>query len=139
MYNFDHTLAIEGENAPSFGPESPGYYMSGQLTFNASAANAVTMQTMLSNFYNSSFGPAATNMEDYFVLFNGTAADPNLSSPPAMASFNGLAYGAFGIPDGFYQIPDADSGFNAVVTDDLALQQAYGFFESAGQFVDDCL
>ena len=59
VYNNDHIFALEGENAPSYGAEMPGYLMAGLLTDNASTANAVTIQNALTTYYVSSFGPAA--------------------------------------------------------------------------------
>ena len=82
-------------------------------------------------FYPSLFGPAAVNMEDYTVLFDGSAADPNLASPPAQMAFDGLAFGAFGEPVGTFGQADTTPGFNVVVSDNLALQQSYGYLNAA--------
>ena len=93
IYANDHVFALEGENAPSYAMQMPGYLMAGVLSNNASAANAVSMQNVLTNYYNSSYGPAAPYMEDYTVLFNGTAADPNLWGLPAsIVSFSGTNF-----------------------------------------------
>ena len=124
LFNDDHVSVLEGEDAPSYGAQMPGYYMSNLISANAANANATTMQNALTAYYNSSFGPAATAMEDDFVMFMGSAADPNLASPPAMATFSGLSFGAFGESGALV-------GFNALVNDDLALQKSFGYLNTA--------
>ncbi len=120
IYNNDHVLALEGENAPAYGAQMPGYLMAGLLSDNASTANAVTMQNVLTNYYNSLFGPAANAMEDYSVLFNGTAADPSLSSPPTkVVSFSGVAF----INNG--------GGQSTVTTDGDTLDEAFAYLDAA--------
>ncbi len=131
LFNDDHTLVLEGENAAGSGSQTPGYYMAGQMSFDTSVGNSTTMQNLLTNFYNSSFGPAATNMEDYYVSMEGIAADPNLSSPPTMMNFDGLAFGGFGEPLGTFGLPTTTPNFNIAVSDDLALQQAFPYLNSA--------
>ncbi len=79
MYINDHLLAVAGESTVNYGAGGLGYLMADQLSNDGS----LNTQTFLTNFYNNSFGPAATAVEDYYVMFNGTAADPSLSSPPA--------------------------------------------------------
>ena len=93
MFNDDHVLALEGENAPTYTGEMPGYLMTGLLADSASYANTNILQTALTTYYNDSFGPGAVGMEDYFVLFNGTSADPNLSSTTLGQSWSGHAWG----------------------------------------------
>ena len=115
----------------SYGADTPGYLLAGQISNNPSTANGTTVQNLLTNYYTGLFGPAATNMEDYTVLFNGSAADPNLSSPPAQMSFDGLAFGAFGEPLGTFGQPNPIPPFNTVVSDNLALQQSYSYLDAA--------
>ena len=116
-YNNDHLFALEGENAPSFGVQMPGYLIAGLLADNTSTSNAVTMQNVLTKYYNSTFGPAAPYMEDYTVLFNGTAADPNLMGLPAQISFNGTAY--------------SGGGRSAVTSDQTILHETFGYLDAA--------
>ncbi len=139
LYNDDHVFDLEGEGTAAYGGEMPGYLMVGQISNNPSVANATTMQNMLTNYYNSIYGPAATNMEDYSVLFNGTGADPNLSSPPTQMTFNGMAFGAFGEPVGTYTLPTATPSFNIVVREDLALQQAFTYVNNADSTLSTAL
>ena len=124
LFNDDHVTVLEGEDAPAYGAQTPGYYMAQLISANPANANATTMQNALTAFYNSSFGPAATAMEDDFVMFMGSAADPNLASPPGMATFRVLECGALG-----------ESGvglvFNAIVNDNLALQKSFGYLDTA--------
>ncbi len=131
LYNDDHVLVLEGESAASYGADSPGVLLAGLLTDNPTTSNATTVQTVLTNYYTGLFGPAAVNMEDYNVLFNGSAADPNLASPPAQVTFDGLAFGAFGEPVGTYGQPNTTPPFNVVVSDNLALQQSFGYLDAA--------
>ena len=113
MYNNDHVLAIAGEATVNYGAGGLGYLLADQLSDNVSLSTN-NAQTFLTGFYNNAFGPAATAVEDYTVLFDGTAADPNLSSPPTTVSFNGSANG----PDG-------------VNNDNSILQQAFGYLNTA--------
>ncbi len=69
-----------------------GFYLADVLNSDTSLNGFTNLQTTLTNYYNNSFGPAATPMEDYFVMFNGTSADPNLAAPPTQVTFNGNAY-----------------------------------------------
>ncbi len=139
LYNDDHTFALEGENAASVGADMPGALLAGQLTNNPATANATTMQNVLTNYYNGLYGPASVNMEDYTVLFDGSAADPNLASPPAQMSFDGLAFGAFGEPVGNFGQPNPVPDFNTVVSDNLALQQSYGYLDAASSTLSAAL
>ncbi len=124
LFNDDHVYALGGEDAISSGAEMPGVYMAGLISGDAADANATTMQNALTAYYNSSFGPAATAMEDYTVMFQGSAADPNLSSPPAMVTFSGLAFGAFGETGSLL-------GESAIANDNLILQESFGYLNTA--------
>ncbi len=124
LFNDDHVFALAGEDAPSYGGQMPGYYMAQLISANPANANATTMQNALTAYYNSSFGPAATAMEDDFVMFMGSAADPSLPSPPAMATFSGFEFGAFGETGALL-------GEGAVANDDLILQKSFGYLDSA--------
>ena len=119
MYNNDHLTAIGGESNSNFGPGGLGYYLADTLNSDTSLGGSATLQNVLTNFYNKSFGPAATPMEDYFVMFNGTSADPNLSGPPARVTFNGNAN-------------LATSGASSIVASDKSiLQEAFAYFDAA--------
>ncbi len=118
MFNDNHVLALEGEDAPTYTGQMPGYLMTGLLAESASYANTTTMGAALTTFYNDSFGPASLAMQDYFVLFNGTAADPALVSPPTMEDFGGHAFG-----------PDGNSG--QVSSDEAILQSAFAYVDTA--------
>ncbi len=145
LYNDDHAFVLEGENAASFGADAPGALLAGLLTNNPSVANATNLQNVLANsststgYYPSLFGPAAINMEDYTVLFEGSAADPNLASPPAQMTFDGLAFGAFGEPVGTFGQADTTPDFNVVVSDNLALQQSFGYLNAADNTLSTAL
>ena len=62
-------------------------------------------------------------MEDYEVMFNGTAADPNLWGPPAAVSFNG-----------------ANVAGNTKSAGDLGiLQQTFGYLDAAENALTNAL
>ncbi len=121
IYNNDHVTGIGGESNSNFGPGGLGYYLADTLNDNASLGSSTNLQNILTNFYSKSFGPAATSMEDYFVMFNGISADPNLSSPPAQVSFNGNAV----------TINSLSQAATAVANDKSILKEAYGYFGQA--------
>ena len=121
IYNNDHVTAIGGESNDNYGPGGLSYYLGDVLNSDTSLVGTTTLQTTLTNFYNNSFGPAATPMEDYFVMFNGTSADPNLAGPPAQVTFDGNAMT-------FNSLSQANA---AVVSDAAILTQAFGYFNTA--------
>ena len=145
LFNDDHVFVIEGEATAAYGSEMPGYLMAGQFKNNPATANATTLQNMLANsttstgYYPSLYGPAAVNMEDYTVLFEGSAADPNLASPPTQMTFDGFAYGSMGEPVGAFDLPTTTPAFNIVASDDLALQQALTYVNNADNTLSTAL